>query len=78
MNDKSDYETRPYIHVVGVRDCGGNAEDSGETCAEPSSKFDDEVAGGGGDTTIVVETLPMNHDGTHPRSPPTSLTAYDQ
>ena len=60
MND-SDYQ--PYIHVVGVRDCGGNAEDSGETCVEPSStgKFGDDVLGGG-DTTPVVETLPMNHD----------------
>jgi hypothetical protein len=46
-----------------VHDCGGNAEDSGETCVEPSSagKFVDDIVGGG-DTTPVVETLPMNHD----------------
>jgi hypothetical protein len=61
VND-SDYMTALYIfHVVGVRECGGNAEDSGETCNELSSKFDDGRMGGG-DTTGVVETLPMNHD----------------
>lgn len=59
MND-SDYD-RLYIHVGVLRDCGGNAEDSGETCVEPSSIFDDDVLGGG-DTTPVVETLPINHD----------------
>ena len=49
-------------HDVGERICGGNAEDSGETCVVLSStgKFADEVLGG--ETTPVVETLPMNHD----------------
>lgn len=53
----------PYIHDVGVRNCEGNAEDSGETCVELSStgKFDDDELAGG-DTTPVVETLPINHD----------------
>lgn len=55
--------TALHIHVVGVRDCDGNAEDSGETCVKPSStgKFVDDALGGG-DTTPVFETLPMNHD----------------
>ena len=53
----------PIFHVVGVRNCGGNAEDSGETCVELSStgRFVDDVLAGG-ETTPAVETLPMNHD----------------
>ena len=41
-----------------MRDCGGNAEDNGESCAELSSRFD----GGGEEPEVVAEILPMNHD----------------
>jgi len=33
------------------------------------------VLGVGGAALVELDTLPMNHDGTQPRSPPSSLTA---
>ena len=68
---------------------GGNADDMGDTCAwlpvrsptlyevswSPAVRFGAEAALGVAGVPEDVGTLPMNHDGTQPRSPDSSLTA---
>jgi len=65
----------------------GNADDIGETWiwAGTSASSDDpllivgaELVLGVGGAPLGVGAFPMNQEGTQPRAPPSSLTAYDQ
>ena len=75
-----------------VRVCiGGNADDIGDTCAcwlersparyeaswSPAFRLGAVLALGVAGVPEDDGTLPMNHDGTHPRSPDSSLTAWE-
>ncbi len=77
--------------TAAARDCmGGNAEDMGETCAAwlPARVYDASGASAVRPGPVValgvagvfpdadVGTFPMNHEGTQPLSPVSSLTAF--